>query len=101
MRQEHEEQLVWSVIRLNGIILGLVFGIVIGSLLFVATNWLVLKSGENVGSHLVLLSQFFPGYSVSFLGSFIGLAYGILSGFVLGWLIALIYNGVLRLRNLG
>jgi len=101
VREENEDQLVWSVIRLNGIILGLAFGIVIGSSLFVATNWLVLKGGETVGPHLQLLSQLFPGYSVSFLGSFIGLAYGCVTGFVLGWLIALIYNGVLRLRNLG
>ena len=39
--------------------------------LFIATNWLVIKGGERVGPHLQLLSQYFIGYRVTFLGSFI------------------------------
>ena len=84
---------------MNGGILGLAFGVAGGLGLFVATNWLVLKGGETVGPHLSLLSQFFIGYSVTFLGSVVGLAYGFAFGYVTGWLIAIIYNGVIFLKH--
>jgi len=99
MERSQDEKLMRSVIRLNGVILGLVAGIVAGLGVFVATNWLVLKGGYNVGEHLQLLSQYFFGYSVSFVGSFIGMIYGFVTGFVLGWFIAIIYNAVLWLRR--
>ena len=99
MERSQDEKLMRSVIRLNGVILGLVAGIMVGLGIFVATNWLVLKGGSNVGAHLQLLSQYFFGYSVSFVGSFIGMIYGFVTGFVLGWFIAIIYNAVLWLRR--
>ena len=99
MERSQDEQLMRSVIRLNGVILGLVAGIMVGLGIFVATNWLVLKGGSNVGAHLQLLSQYFFGYSVSFVGSFIGMIYGFVTGYVLGWFIAFIYNSVLWLRK--
>lgn len=99
MERSQDEQLMRSVIRLNGVILGLVAGIMVGLGIFVATNWLVLKGGSNVGAHLQLLSQYFFGYSVSFVGSFIGMIYGFVTGYVLGWFIAFIYNSVLWLRR--
>ena len=55
---------------------------------------LVLKGGEVVGPRLSLLNQYFPGYRVSALGSVIGLGYGFVSGFVLGWTFALLRNCV-------
>jgi len=99
MERSQDERLLRSVIRLNGVILGLVGGIVVGLGIFVATNWLVLKGGSNVGAHLQLLSQYFFGYSVSFVGSFIGMIYGFVAGYLLGWFIAFIYNSVLWLRR--
>ena len=99
MERSQDEKLMRSVIRLNGGILGLVAGIMVGLGIFVATNWLVLKGGPNVGLHLQLLSQYFFGYSVSFVGSFIGMIYGFVTGYALGWFIALIYNSVLWLRK--
>jgi hypothetical protein len=44
------------------------------------------------GGHLVLLAGMCPGYSVSYLGSLIGLAYGFDSGAILGALLAWLYN---------
>ena len=88
----NDEALVGEIIRLSGIILGLVLGVMTGLFVFVATNWLVLKEGEQVGPHLALLGQFFLGYSVSFPGSLIGLAYGTALGFVAGWSIGWLYN---------
>jgi len=99
MERSQDEKLMRSVIRLNGVILGLVAGIMVGLGIFVATNWLVLKGGSDVGAHLQLLSQYFFGYSVSFVVSFIGMIYGFISGYALGWFIAFIYNSVLWLRR--
>ena len=88
----NEEDLTGEILRLNDTILALVLGLMTGLLVFVATNWLVIKGGNRVGPHLALLGQFFPGYSVSFLGSLLGLAYGSVLGAVAGWSIAWVYN---------
>lgn len=87
------EQIVFTrVIRLNAVVQGIVVGLLLGSLIFVATNWLVLKGGRVVGPHLSLLNQFFIGYEVSFVGSLVGFAYGSAVGFVIGYTIATLYN---------
>ena len=89
-----DEDLVGEIIRLNGTILALVLGPMTGLVVFIATNWLVIKGGDPLGPHLMLLGQFFPGYSVSFLGSLAGLAWGTVLGAVAGWSIARVYNGL-------
>lgn len=89
-----EEIIRRAVVRLNGNILGLVLGFIAALLIFVATNWLVLKGGEVVGPHLSLLNQFFIGYSVTFVGSLIGAAYGFIIGYLSGLLIGWIYNAI-------
>ena len=93
-------------LRLNATVQALVVGIVAGLIIFVATNWLVLKGGHVgpqgepiVGPHLSLLSQFFIGYRVTFLGSLIGFAYGFVSGFLVGYFVARVYNLVVDLRE--
>jgi chromate transport protein ChrA len=69
---------------------------VLGGLgLFVATLALVLAGGPVVGPTLGLLGQYFPGYSVTRLGSCVGLFYGFVSGFVGGWLFAVLRNMVM------
>ncbi len=94
----NEEQLLeQAVLHFNGNILGLVFGTVTGLIILVASNWLVIKGGENVGTHLGLLSNFFIGYSVTFVGSLIGAIYGFLTGYIFGFLTAWIYNRVVIL----
>ena len=67
-------------------------GIIIGTLLFLATLVLVLKGGDVVGPRLELLENYFPGYSVTLSGSFLGLVYGFFAGFVGGWGFALLRN---------
>jgi len=79
-------------LRLNAKIHGLVCGLMAGLVIFIATNWLVLKGGEVVGPHLALLGQFFIGYRVTFEGSLIGAAYGFICGFVVGGFVAWMYN---------
>ncbi len=52
-----------------------------------------------MGPHLSLLSQFFIGYSVSFVGSLIGMAYGFLSGYLSGRIVAWIYDRVVAIAT--
>jgi hypothetical protein len=94
-----EEVVLSRIMRLNATLQGLVTGIVAGLAIFIATNWLVFKGGEVVGPHLSLLSQFFIGYRVTFLGSVIGFAYAFAIGFVLGYLVARMYNWIAGLRE--
>jgi hypothetical protein len=94
-----EEILERAVLRLNANILGIVLGIIAGLAIFIATNFLILKGGDVVGPHLALLRAFFPFYSVTFLGSVVGFGWGLLSGYVAGFMIASIYNLVVKIKN--
>src|SRR5262249_44964269 len=94
-----EELLRHAILRLNGTVLGVVLGVILGLVIFVATNWLVIKGGPVVGPHLSLLDQFFIGYSVTFLGSLIGMAYGLVIGFLIGFLIGWLYNWVVTFKS--
>ncbi len=95
----NEEQLTRAVLRLNGNVWGFACGALCGLGIFVATIWLVLKGGKEVGPHLRLLAQFLIGYRVTLGGAFIGLAWGFVIGFAAGWLVAWIYNRVAAARN--
>jgi len=88
-----------AVQRLNANILGLVFGVIAGLVIFAVTNFLILKGGAVVGPHLALLRNFFPFYSVTFLGSLIGLGWGVIFGYVAGFMIASLYNLVVKLKG--
>lgn len=96
---ENGEKLFSGVLWLDSGILGLAIGSLCGLAIFIATNWLVLRGGENVGSHLQLLSNYFIGYRVSFIGSFIGFAYGFAVGTLSGALVGWIYNKFVAFRN--
>jgi hypothetical protein len=67
-------------------------GLLLGLGLLVATNVLVVKGGETVGPHLSLLRLYFPGYSVTFVGSVIGFVYAFVVGYGIGRAIAPVYN---------
>jgi hypothetical protein len=103
---QNDEKLLEGILRLNAKILGLVLGIVMGFIIFIGTNWLLIKGGPTtpdghhiVGPHLQLLSQFFIGYKVSFLGSIIGFLYGFALGTLCGSAIGWIYNKIVDLRT--
>jgi hypothetical protein len=91
--------LVARMVRLNATVHGIVLGLVAGLGLFVATLWLVIKGGPVVGPHLALLGQFFVGYRVTLLGSFVGLAYGFAVGFLVGFVVTTLYNWIAGLRE--
>lgn len=79
-------------LKLNGRAWGIALGALFGVGLFVATNWLVLRGGEDVGTHLGLLSVYFPFYDVTFVGSLLGFVYAFVVGFAIGRLVCGVYN---------
>ncbi len=68
-------------------------GILWGASVFIATAW-ILITGSG-GETLSTLGAFYLGYSVSWGGAFIGLAYGLVDGLIGGFLFALLYNAFL------
>jgi len=94
----------YAIARLRAAVMSVVFGLSGGTLLFILTIWLVLRGPApghtEVGPTLGLLRNYFPGYEVTVLGSFIGFFYGALTGGLVGWLIAFIYNAIADKRQL-
>ena len=93
---ENEVELGRAIQRLNERAWGIAVGLLAGVGLFVATNFLVLKGGPDVGVHLSLLNRYLPGYSVTFVGSLIGFVYCFVLGYVLGRIIGTVYNRLVR-----
>ena len=71
---------------------GLALGFLAALGLFAATVTLVVRGGPDMGRHLGLLAVYMPGYSVSWLGAFVGAAYMFFIGYGAGRTIATIYN---------
>jgi len=94
-----EGELLREIIRLSRNVLGLTLGMLVAAGIFLATIILVIKGGPEVGRHLQLLSQYFPGYRVTWGGSFLGAFYGFVVGYINGWIIASVYNWVVLLRH--
>ena len=84
--------LIRTFAKIHAVALGISCGTLMGSGILMATLILELKGGNNVGRNLVLLAQYFPGYSVTWPGSLVGVAYGVGLGFALGWLLAFLRN---------
>jgi hypothetical protein len=83
--------------RVDGVALGAAVGIVSGLILLLATLFLVIKGGQVVGPNLALLSQYFPGYTVTVPGALLGAVYGLIAGGAVGWLLAATRNVVMFL----
>lgn len=96
-----EHMVLTRLMRLNAMISGIVIGLLAGLVIFIATNWLLIKGGPVVGPHLWLLGQFLIGYKVTFAGSLVGFAYGFGGGFLVGYFTAKIYNWIADLRDGG
>jgi hypothetical protein len=90
--QKQDELLIQTFAKLDAVALGAACGIVGGLGLWLATAILLIKGGQDVGLHLSLLSQQYIGYSVTWTGSFIGAAYGLMTGFIIGWTFAAVRN---------
>lgn len=71
---------------------GIAIGTIFGLGLLLATVVLVARGGSNVGSHLSMLSVYFPGYRVSWLGGIVGFVYAFVVGYAVGRTVATLYN---------
>lgn len=98
-KQSNIKELSHRVQRIQTGVLAFVLAVIGGLGLFVMTAWLLIKGGPNVGYHLQLLGQYFPGYTVTWVGCFVGLFYGALLGGIVGWLIGFIYNRIVDIRK--
>ncbi len=85
-------------LRFHAIATGVAGGVICGLAIFGATIWLLIKGGQDPGRHLRLLGHFFIGYDVTYLGSFVGAAYGFASGFLLAYAVARSYNFFVHLK---
>ena len=86
------EPVVLAFARLHKRGLGIALGTATGLGLWLVTLILVVKGGYPVGPTLGLLSQYFPGYAVTFAGAFVGLFWGFVAGCFLGFSFALLHN---------
>lgn len=94
-----QELISLAIARLRAGVLAIVCGLLCGTLLLMATVWLIIRGGKNVGQHLSLLSNYLPGYSVTWQGAVLGFLYGLLLGGLAGWVTAWIYNRIVTLRH--
>jgi len=65
------------------------FGLMCGSVLFVS-SWLLMARGYS--NQETLLSMVYPYFTISPLGSLLGLIYGFFDGVIIGALFAWLYN---------
>ena len=90
-----------AIARLRASVMAVTFGIAGGFALFTATAWLIVQGAitdaQNIGATLNLLSNYFPGYSVTWVGAVVGLFYGALVGAVMGYVLAIVYNNVSKM----
>jgi MFS family permease len=70
---------------------GIAIGAAVGLTVFLLTALYLLREPDH-GVGLVLLAQYFKGYSVSWGGALIGFLWGFLVGFVGGWFVAFCRN---------
>lgn len=85
----------WAFAKLDVRAFAVASAVIAGAFLLLLTLALVVKGappGIPVGPHLGKLAVFFPGYTVTFPGAFIGALYASAVGGVLGWILALVWN---------
>lgn len=92
LTQAEEQAVRRAVMKLNSQAWGVAIGLLCGLGLFIATLVLVVQGGPNVGQHLSLLGNYFPGYSVTTPGAFLGFIYAFVVGYVLGRIVGRVYN---------
>lgn len=91
------ELMARSLGQLDPVALGIATGAVAGIGLALATAALLLQGGSLVGFHLKRLGHFLPSYTVSWPGVGIGLIDAAIAGFVVGALLAWLWNSYHRL----
>ena len=91
-------KLLKTAIRFNARILGLTAGTLAAVVIYIATQASIVKWGADSGDYLGLLAIFFPGYSVSSAGAWIGAFWAFIYSGTCSWLSYRVYGKVLGTR---
>ena len=91
-------KLLKTAIRFNARILGLTAGTLAAVVIYIATQASIVKWGGDSGGYLGLLAIFFPGYSVSSAGAWIGAFWAFIYFGTGSWLSYRVYGKVLGTR---
>ncbi len=83
--------------KLRPVALGLAFGIIWGAAILTITWWLLIIGSP--GQTISLLGIFYLGYSFSFFGGLVGLFWGFVDGFIVGMIVAVLYNVFAKERS--
>lgn len=90
---------VHTIVSLRPVAFATVSASLLAAGLLLATNWLWIRGGGKPSPHLLLLSNYLPGYATNPLGSLVGAfwigAYGFAAAFGIAW----IYGKVSMARN--
>lgn len=81
--------------KLKPLALGVTLGIVWGGCIFLIT---ILSISTGYGRLFLeaLPCSLYPGYRITFTGSFVGMIYGFLDGLITGAIVGWIYNKIAR-----
>lgn len=90
-----------TMLLIDGNSLGIALGAAVSLGLFVTTNWLVIRGTARESVNAALLSNYLPGYTVSFPGSIIGMVEIFIIVYLVCALLSLIYNRITTLRRSG
>ena len=96
-----DEDLLGITLYFDGNYLGLALGSIVALGLFVTTSWLVLRGTAGESMHALLLTNYLPGYSVSYTGGIIGAVESFVMTYLVCRLFSWLYNRVAALRNGG
>jgi len=91
-------KLLKTAIRFNARILGLTAGTLAAVVIYIATQASIVKWGGDSGGYLGLLAIFFPGYSVSSIGAWVGAFWAFIYFGTCSWLSYRVYGKVLGTR---
>lgn len=91
-------KLLDAAVRFNARILGLTAGTLAAAVIYIATQASIVKWGGDSGGYLELLAIFFPGYSVSTAGAWVGAFWAFVYCGTGSWLSYRVYGKVLGTR---
>ncbi|MCA9511627.1 MAG: hypothetical protein KC560_13040 [Myxococcales bacterium] len=98
-RRARGEVGVHTIVSLRPVAFATVSAALLAVGLLVATNWLWLRSGGVPSPHLLLLTNYLPGYATNPLGSVVGAFWVFVYGFTGAFGVAWIYGKVSLARN--
>lgn len=94
--EEIPQELVLAFAPLHKRAFGMAVGLTFGSLVFLVTVVAILRPGYP--ELVPLMSQYFYGYSVSWIGAVVGFAWAWFAFFVAGWFTAFLRNLIIAVN---